>query len=171
MRFDQTKSNRPRMIAEMIAMTMTTIVAARTSLRRRPRDLLQLGRDLVGEACRRDRCGTARCPTTIATTPATSEIVNSLGGAARSSPRPSRCVHCSTIEQQRPPRTRYMRWTGLFGAFSCWATSRRCRDLGVLQSTCWQGRQDLNLQPSALETDALPLSYSPRNFDNLAAVL
>jgi hypothetical protein len=37
--------------------------------------------------------------------------------------------------------------------------SNCCASLGVL----WQGRQDLNLQPSALETDALPLSYSPKN--------
>src|SRR6476469_745163 len=59
-----------------------------------------------------------------------------------------------------------MRWTGLFGAFSCWATT--ASSLLLLR---WQGRQDLNLQPSALETDALPLSYSPKELDDLAAGL
>src|SRR3954469_879196 len=59
-----------------------------------------------------------------------------------------------------------MRWTGLLGAFSCWATI----DLGTLVTGGWQGRQDLNLQPSALETDALPLSYSPKELDDLATL-
>src|SRR5262245_31685649 len=57
-----------------------------------------------------------------------------------------------------------MRWTGLFGAFSCVATGSR----SSLLCYGWQGRQDLNLQPSALETDALPLSYSPKELDDLA---
>lgn len=30
-------------------------------------------------------------------------------------------------------------------------------------SSIWQGRQDSNLRPSVLETDALPLSYVPNN--------
>ena len=61
-----------------------------------------------------------------------------------------------------------MRWTGLFGAFSC--CGHDGPDSRLLLLLRWQGRQDLNLQPSALETDALPLSYSPKELEYLATL-
>ena len=51
-----------------------------------------------------------------------------------------------------------MRWTGLLGARSCWATMFTLKSFRLKNL---QARRDSNPQPSALETDALPLSYSP----------
>jgi hypothetical protein len=55
-----------------------------------------------------------------------------------------------------------------------WRTRRRlatragAEAVGGRDRCGWQGRQDLNLQPSALETDALPLSYSPNDLGRIA---
>ena len=138
----------------MIAMTMTTMVAERTSF--------AVGQVTFFSSARpRWRGGRylslryATTPATVAMTAATSEILKSLGGSAEVTPDPVDRPLQQIEQDHRPDQV--IRWTGLFGAFSCWATASY-----VVYCCCgWQGRQDLNLQPSALETDALPIELLP----------
>ena len=116
-------------------------------LGRRPGDLLQLGRDLVGEACRYLSLRYSTMPVTTATTRGRSAMIVELVRRRRAKyPQTQSMRPLQQIEQQRPHRT------GTSGGRACSVRSLAGPRRALLNRLCWLTgvAGETGLEPAAL---------------------